>query len=805
MYRRKIGLLLSLLAIYSLTAIAQSGYQKPPQPVMDVLNAPATPSVSLSPTRERMLLVEGDRYPTIADLSEPMLRIAGLRISPNTNGPHSTPRVKAVTIRTLADGKEIKLALPANARIGNLSWSPDGKMFALTNTTANGIDLWLCDATTGKLTQVKGVQINGVMFGAMSWMPDGKTLLCKTVIANRGAAPVASRVPTGPTIQESYGKDSPVRTYQDLLKNAHDEALFDYYATSQLVFVNAANGKAMPLGKPTIYTSVDAAPDGQHILVSRLQKPYSYLHPFSDFPEEVEVIDRTGKLIYKVASHPLQDQVPIDGVPQGPRNPRWHPTQPATLVWGEALDGGDPRKTVPHRDKIVMIKAPFSGQPVEIAKTEHRFAGLSFGEKPGVAMLTEFDRKRRWMRTHLMNFDNPSQPTKVVFDRSMQDRYNDPGSPVTKTLPNGRSVMMMNGDDIFLSGSGASPKGDRPFLHRFNLMTGKKEQLFRCDDNSYESVVALLSNDGSKFITRAETKTEPPNYFMRTGNNKQALTSFKDPAPQLRKITKQLVKYKREDGVECSFTLYLPPDYKPGTPLPTVVWAYPMEFNDASIAGQVSGSDNRFTLIGGMSHLFFALQGYAVLDDATMPVVGKDPESVNNTYLEQIVMSAKAAIDKAVEMGVTDRNRVGVGGHSYGAFMTANLLAHCDLFRAGIARSGAYNRTLTPFGFQSEPRTLWQAQDMYLKVSPFMFAHKLKEPILLIHGEADNNTGTFPIQSERMYQALKGNAGNVRYVTLPHESHGYAARESIEHTLWEMITWFDKHVKNAPGATASNR
>jgi dipeptidyl aminopeptidase/acylaminoacyl peptidase len=801
--RRSISLLSFLLICCY--AFAQQGYQKPPKEILDVLNALVTPSVSLSPARDRMLLMEGERYPSIADLSEPMLRLAGLRISPNTNGPHSAPRIKAIMIRTLADGREIRLALPAGARAGNITWSPDGRMFALTNTTANGIDLWLCDAATGKLTQVKGVQINAVTFGAMDWMPDGKTLLCKTVVPSRGAAPVASRVPPGPTIQESFGKESAVRTYQDLLKNAHDEALFDYYATSQLTLINAVNGKATMLGKPAIYATIDGAPDGQHILVSRIQKPYSYLHPVSDFPEEIEILDRTGKLIHKVASQPLQDQVPIDGVQTGPRGFRWHPTQSATLIWTEALDDGDPRKTAAHRDKVLMLKAPFTAAPVEIARTEHRFSGLTFGEKPGVALLSEFDRKRRWTRTHLMNFENPAQPTRVIFDRSVQDRYNDPGSPVMKMLANGRNVMMMNGDDIFLNGTGASPKGDRPFLNRFNLSTGKAEQIFRCDDNSYESVIVLLSNDGSKFITRYETKTEPPNYFLRSGEGRQALTNFQDPAPQLRKITRQLVKYKREDGVECSFTLYLPPAYKPGTPLPTVVWAYPMEFNDAGIAGQVSGSDNRFTLISGMSHLFFALHGYAVLDGATMPVVGKDPESVNNTYLEQVVMSAKAAIDKAVEMGVTDRNRVGVGGHSYGAFMTANLLAHSDLFRAGIARSGAYNRTLTPFGFQSEPRTLWQAQEMYLKVSPFMFAHKLKEPILLIHGEADNNTGTFPIQSERFYQALKGNAGNVRYVTLPHESHGYAARESIEHTLWEMMTWFDKHVKNAGGATASNR
>jgi dipeptidyl aminopeptidase/acylaminoacyl peptidase len=492
----------------------------------------------------------------------------------------------------------------------------------------------------------------------------------------------------------------------------------------------------------------------------------------------------------------LADQVPIEGVSTGPRNFNWRPTDPATLVWVEALDGGDTRKKVSPRDVVKTLKAPFTGQPVDMVKTEHRFAGMTWGEKDGLVFVRDMDRNRRWSRTFLLNADNPSQQARIIWDRSLQDRYNDPGSPVMKRLPNGQAVIHQVGDQIFLSGQGSSPKGDRPFLDRFDLKTLKSERLFQCDDSSYESFVALLADDGSRFITRYETQSTPPNYFVRAAGaaDKQALTNFPDPTPQLRGIKKQLVRYKRKDGVDLSFTLYLPPDYREGTRLPTVVWAYPLEFGDAATAGQVTGSDNRFTTFGGMSHLFFALLGYAVLDGATMPVIG-DPETMNNTYVEQIVASAEAAIDKAVEMGVTDRSRVGVGGHSYGAFMTANLLANSDLFKAGIARSGAYNRTLTPFGFQSERRTFWEAPEMYFKVSPFMKADKLKEPILLIHGEADNNSGTHPIQSDRMYQAIKGNGGNVRYVTLPLEAHGYAARESIEHTLWEMITWMDKYVK----------
>jgi dipeptidyl aminopeptidase/acylaminoacyl peptidase len=413
-------------------------------------------------------------------------------------------------------------------------------------------------------------------------------------------------------------------------------------------------------------------------------------------------------------------------------------------------------------------------------------------------MFNDFERDKRWVRTFVFDTDQPATPPKLLWERNQRDRYNDRGTPVTR-LVNGQRAILQDGDSIYLEGDGASPEGDRPFLDRFNLKTLKSERIFRSDSKSYEGVVALLSDDGSKFITRRESPTEAPNYYVLStnGDGPRALTQFPDPTPQLRSIKKQLVTYKRADGVQCSFTLYLPPNYKEGTRLPTVVWAYPLEFSDASTAGQISGSTQKATSIVGPSHLFFLLEGYAVLDNATMPVVGS-PETVNNTYVEQIVMSAKAAIDKATEMGVTDPDRVGVGGHSYGAFMTANLLAHSDLFRAGIARSGAYNRTLTPFGFQSERRTIWEAPELYLKVSPFMFAQKINEPMLMIHGEADDNTGTFPIQSERMYQAMKGNGATVRLVMLPHEAHGYAGRESIEHVLYEMIAWFDKYVKNAP-------
>jgi dipeptidyl aminopeptidase/acylaminoacyl peptidase len=564
-----------------------------------------------------------------------------------------------------------------------------------------------------------------------------------------------------------------------------------------------AAGKIRKVGTPAIYDNADLSPDGKYLLVQRIERPFSYQFPASRFPLTTEIWDLNGKVLTTIAKTPLQDNLPVQGVTVGPRQISWIPTEPATLVWTEALDGGDPRKKVAQRDKLMRLDAPFSVQAAEILRTEHRSQGRLFGEN-GLMWFGDFNRDNQRRRIFITDYRNPTS-VKLVSDLNVSDRYRDIGTPVLKQLPNGSNIIRQNGNEIFLSGAGASPEGDRPFLRKMNLQTLKTEEIFRSGTEEYESFLALVNDDGTQFITRKESVVDPPNLYQRqycppgkicTALAYRQLTNFKDPSPQLRGITKQLVKYKRADGVDLSFTLYLPPGYKEGTRLPTVVWAYPLEFTDTSTAGQVSGSTNRFTQIGGISHLFFLLEGYAVLDDATMPIVG-DPLTVNDTYVEQVVSSARAAINKAVEMGVTDPDRVGVGGHSYGAFMTANLLAHSDLFRAGIARSGAYNRTLTPFGFQSERRTFWEAPDLYEKVSPFFVANKINEPVLLIHGEADNNQGTFPIQSERLFAAISGLGGTARLVMLPLEAHGYTAKESTEHVLYEMINWFDKYVKNA--------
>ncbi len=801
--RRTIGLLVLALPL----GADQLPYQKPPQEILNILNAPALPVLSVNPTHTYATLSQSARYPGIDEVSAPMLRLAGIRIDPKTNGLHLAPFSTAITLVKLPQGTKIAVALPAHARASALHWSANGKMFAFTNTTPLGIELWIGDPSTGKTHQIAGLKLNAVLGDPIEWLPDNRTLLVKAVKEKRGLPPVEARVPKGPTVEESDGKAQGVATFEDMLKDPHDEDLFEYYATAQLVSVDAVAGTAQPIGKPGILDEVSPSPDGKDILITREHRPFSYLHPYREFPKDVDVWTPAGAMAYHVASIPLPANVPIGGVETGPRGIRWMPNQPATLFWVEAMDGGNPREKVPHRDRMVAIQAPFKGEAGEIFKTQERFSGIQFGKD--FALISDQGRVTHLLRTFEIDPNKPNEEGKLIWSRNSQDRYKDPGRPVERRAGGrgafaggfgrggGESLLLQSGSDILLQGEGSSEKGDHPFLDRFNLETKQTERIFECPPDKYETVEAVLDDQAKSFITRRESATEPPNYYLHVNGKETALTEYKDPAPVVRKITKQLVTYKRADGVELSMELYLPPDYKPGTRLPAVMWAYPREYDDASIAGQVTGSPNRFTTITGYSELFFLLDGYAVLDNAAMPVVGSI-EVVNNTYVDQVVADAKAAIDKAAEMGVIDPNRVGVGGHSYGAFMTANLLAHSTLFRAGIAESGAYNRTLTPFGFQSERRTFWEAKDTYERMSPFFFADKIKDPILLIHGEADDNSGTFPIQSDRMYQAIRGNKGTVRLVFLPDEAHGYRAKETIEHVLWEKFRWFDKYVKNAP-------
>jgi dipeptidyl aminopeptidase/acylaminoacyl peptidase len=790
-----------LSAVPSLVT-AQQGYRQPPAPIADILDAPQTPAVFVSPDRAWLLLAERASLPSIAELSEPELRLAGLRINPRTGGPSREVTGTGLRLRAIVAAKnaprERRIETPPGARIGVPQWSDDSKRIAFTVTSDSTVHVWVADVATGPARRLDAPALNATIGAPCRWI-DNVRLACKAIPPDRTAEPARSTTPTGPVIQEAAGRAAPNRTYQDLLTGPSDERLFEHYATSRIAIVSI-DGPARLIGDAGIHLSVQPSPDGRYLLVATSHRPFSYVVPVGRFPQRIDVWDLEGRLVRRVTDRPLIEEMSIafDAAVPGPRDATWRLDTPATLVWTEALDEGDPARAAERRDRLVALDTPFTGQPRTLLDAGYRIGDVVWASDQ-VALVFEGWWKTRRARAWSIAPAGPTTP-RLVFDRSSEDRYADPGRFVTVPGPLGTPVLLTTGDRRFayLAGAGASPEGDRPFLDRIELATGKTTRLWRSQAPHYEFIVTVLDPDGRRVITRRESATEAPNYFLRDlrSGRSTALTDFKDPAPQFAGITRELIKYKRADGVELSATLYLPAGYnRTRGPLPFLFWAYPQEFKTAAAAAQVRGSPYLFVRPQGASHLFLLTQGYGVLDDPAMPIVGEGTAEPNDSYIEQLVAGAQAAVDEVVRRGVADRERIAIGGHSYGAFMTANLLAHSDLFRTGIARSGAYNRTLTPFGFQAEERDFWKAQDTYMKMSPFTFAHRINEPVLLIHGEADNNSGTFPIQSDRMFAAIKGNGGVVRYVLLPSESHGYRARESVGHVLWEMVEWLDRYVK----------
>ncbi|CAA3008284.1 probable glutamyl endopeptidase, chloroplastic isoform X1 [Olea europaea subsp. europaea] len=732
---------------------------------------------------------------------------------------------------TLGPEKEIH-GLPDGAKINFVTWSNDGRhlSFSVRIDEEDGISsmlgVWVADVETGKarpLFESSNVFLNAV-FDNFVWVNNSTLLVC-TIPFSRGAPPKKPLVPAGPKILSNEQKDTiQARTYQDLLKDEYDESLFEYYATSQLVLVSL-DGTEKLVGPPAIYTSLDPSPDEKYILITSIHRPYSFIVPCGRFPKKVDVWTADGKFVRELCDLPLAEDIPIthNSVRRGMRSIDWRADKPSTLVWVETQDDGDAKVEVSPRDIVYTQPAELlaSEQPAVLHKLDLRYGGISWCDD-SLALIYESWYKTRKIRTWVISPGSKNLNPRILFDRSSEDVYSDPGSPMLRRTPAGTYViatMRKEGDQgtyLLLNGSGATPQGNIPFLDLFDLNTGNKERIWESDkEKYYETVVALMSDqtegelyvDQLKVLTSKESKTENTQYFILSWPGKKAcqITNFPHPYPQLSSLKKEMIRYERKDGVQLTATLYLPPDYDPARdgPLPCLVWSYPGEFKSKDAAGQVRGSPNEFAGIGPTSPLLWLARRFAILSGPTIPIIGEGNEEANDRYVEQLVGSAEAAVEEVIGRGVAHRSKIAIGGHSYGAFMTANLLAHAPhLFCCGIARSGAYNRTLTPFGFQNEDRTLWEATSTYVEMSPFMSANKIKKPILLIHGEEDNNSGTLTMQSDRFFNALKGHGALCRLVILPFESHGYAARESVLHVLWETDRWLQKYcVPNSSDAS----
>jgi dipeptidyl aminopeptidase/acylaminoacyl peptidase len=778
-------------------------YQTPPKAITDLLLAKPTPSINIDSKGEWMVISTRNALPSVEELARPEMRIAGMRINPNNFAPsRQVISYSGLSLKNLKTDKAYAIAgLPVPLNAGGISFSPDQNKIAFTQTSAKSVDLYVINLLTQKAVKVNKLPLNNVIGSGITWV-DNNSMMYRVINKPATLAPAKPLMPTGPVVQQNLGKAAPSPTYQDLIKSPHDEKLFEFYATAQLV-INK-NGVETPIGKPAIYASTTLSPDKKYMLVRTLRKPFSYLVTAQGFPSTVTITDLNGKVLKTVASLPSTEVRPSgnDNLQNVPRSFDWRDDEAATLTWSAPLDSGLIRKKMDFHDAVYALSAPFTGEAKELFRTEQRYRGTQWGTAD-LALVSEGLRSKQ--TTRVSRYNSVTGKLEKLWERNQTDVYNNLGEPVTEKNKYGRYVIMPvnNGTKILMNNQvGSSPKGDLPFLAKFDLNTKKSDIIWRCAEGQYEYVYDVLDPAKLVLVTRRETQTEVPNYYiknliMRIADRK--VTNFTNPYPQMEGVTKQKVQYKRSDGVDLTADLYLPKGYnkeKDG-PLPVLIWAYPAEFNSADDAAQIRGSKDRFITISTGGPVFFVTQGYAVMDAASMPIVAKDGKKPNDTFVDQLKMNAEAAINKLSDMGVGDRKRVAVGGHSYGAFMTANLLAHTKLFKAGLAESGAYNRTLTPFGFQNEDRTYWDDPKLYYEVSPFSYADKIKTPLLLIHGDADDNTGTFPINSERLFAAIKGFGGTVRFVFLPFEAHGYRGRENLLHKLWEQCQWLDTYVKNA--------
>lgn len=778
-------------------------YQLPPAEILELVDIERAPSVNMDSKGEQMLFFYRNTFKTLSDLNQPEVRLGGLRINPDANISSTVTYSNNIRYKKTAD-KEVRQieGLPSDPLIANVSFSPDETKFAFTNTVENGVELWVVELKTLQARRMTDAVVNANVGFPYSWFNDGSGLLVRILPQERpGLIDTQKALPEGPIVSVSDGQISQNRTYQDLLKNPVDEANFETLMTSELYKIGFDGSKIL-WKAAGMYIGHSFSPDGVYLLLTTLSRPFSYMVPYYSFPNVTEIYNADGKFVMKFNEQPLLENLPIGfmATQEGKRNINWRSDKPSTLYWVEALDKGDPEVKVDFRDEIFQLDAPFSGTPHSLAKTINRYAGITWGNDE-YAILRDRWWNTRNQKMYVFNpSDNGGEP-RIVVDRNYQNVYDDPGYPQTTKNALGTYTLQIDGNSIYLFGDGFTPEGQFPFIDELDLKTLKKRRIYQSAyTDKVEELVTFVDSKKGTVITRIESPTEYPNYYLRNIRNKRApqpLTAFENPFKSIENVYKEVISYKRDDGVALTGTLYLPAGYdrEKKEKLPMIMWAYPTEYKDRNSAGQTTANPNSFTYLSYGNPIYWVTRGYAILDDAAFPIIGEGDEQPNDTFVEQLVANAKAAIDAVDALGYIDRNRVAVGGHSYGAFMTANLLTHSDLFAAGIARSGAYNRTLTPFGFQAEERNYWIASETYNIMSPFMHADKMKTPLLLIHGESDNNSGTHTMQSERYFQALKSFGAPVRLVILPKESHGYVARENVLHLLWEQDQWLEKYVK----------
>ena len=742
----------------------QALVERLPLAVVKLLEATPLAAPSVDPTDHYLVLVHKRGLLERSRLAAPTVDVAGRRIDPKTHGPHAPLSYDGFTVVDLKGGDHADIPLPHHATVGFPLWAPDGSRFAFTLTGTRDTELWIADPAEGRAYRLVG-GLNAVFPEPCSWLSDSRHVLCRRVTG------ATHRLATPRILDDSaalQGDESAGGLYdEDALSPAYIAQMLE----SQLETIDVVSGQRRRIGSPAAIQSVKAAPSGAFLLVTRLMKPYPRVAGVDRSKTTKEIWDRLGRVVATV--------------PASRRAVQWQAARPATLVWVER-DG--------ERDRLMAQVPPFGTSATELFATLHRFAGVRWLQGTDSALIDVYVPGSGKTGEWLIDAGAAQTAPREVGGKNAGNAAD--GFPVLTRNRWGQHVIATHGGAFLIRGETSLPDGRRaPYLDSVSVATGATRRVWTRASNGYETIVDAVSADGHKLLTRYETADTPPNYYLTdvaTGTQLR-LTQKRHALPALEKIKAIPLTYRRDDGFPLSATLYVPPHKGRTTPLPTVLWAYPTRV-DARPRSVASPSTEHYLGSARALRLFFLLCGYAVLDDVSMPVVGNGPKA-NDSFVKQIVANAGAAISAAAATGFVDRNRIAVAGHSYGAFMVANLLAHSHLFRAGAALSGAYNRTLTPFGFQTERRTLWEAPQTYLSMSPLLYSNRIEAPLLLVHGLADDNAGTPPIQSIQFYRAIRGTGGDAELVLLPWEGHTYRSRESVLETAAAMLDWFNRFLK----------
>jgi len=808
------------------------GYQTPPEIVQDILNRDAS-YVTLdasSPDREHFVIPVEEYFSSLERLGRKTYRLGMLEIVPGADREWrlSSYGNRGLRIFSLASRKTWDVDLPEGVLVSDTMWSPDGSRLAFLVHQKNGTQVWTADVATGRAKPLSGARVMVTLAGRpqrgrtadtpsrlLQWTPDG-SILTLLVPATRGPEPRPSAVPNGPMIRHTRKEKTATRTYPFLLRTPHDQALFRHYTTAQLALI-PANGKPRPVGEPAMFLDVSLSPDGQLVLAEKIVEPFSYIVSYGDFPRELQVMDLEGNVLSTVRKLPLREAVvvrkgqrrPADDLP---REVVWRPDGAGlSLLWKEKKaqeeEEEDEDSDSERKDRLMLLAAPFDVAAAQtLATSQKTFTEVSYSEDGRKAFATLTGKgdgsKNRHDIVVLDLASESPEPRVLVGGIDPKDVYALPGKIVTRATGNGvrRTLVSTDGLSVYLSGDGyREDLRPRPFVDRLALADGSRERLFEGAEDGYEKPLVFLDDDLSELVFSRESKSDFPDSFVRGSDGSQTqLTHNQDPFPELAGTKRVDFEFTRRDGLNIHARITLPPDYQEGTRLPAVFWTYPREFTSFKEYHRAAAQRrnlNRFPQLNfrNASDIWLT-QGYAVVEP-DIPIIGKG-NSFNDNYVAHLVDSMHAAIRKLDRMGYVDVDRLGHGGHSYGAFATANILARAPFFKAGIAGDGAFNRTLTPMTFQSEKRFLWEATDTILEMSPFFHADHLDTPLLMYHGAADNNTGTFLIQSERLMQALTGLGKTAVLYVYPFESHGPRAKETYMDLWARWLEWFDRYVKS---------